>query len=74
MSNISINLKSEESTFSTLVNLTKDILILLIEFRPEDVIFEDKFRVYIEKAFSNPKLWDESISFFREIVIYLRNW
>ena len=59
LSNISIDLELEleEDPFSLLIDLIYDNSMLAVEFGPEDGISEDEFRVSIEKAFSNSKLF-----------------
>jgi hypothetical protein len=57
LSNLSIDLELKEGPFSLLIDLIYDNYMLAIEFGPEDGISEDKFRVSIEKAFSNSKLF-----------------
>ena len=57
LSNISIDLELEEGPFSLLIDLIYDNSMLAVEFGPEDGISEDEFRVSIEKAFSNSKLF-----------------
>jgi len=57
LSNISIDLELEEGPFSLLIDLIYDNSMLAVEFGPEDGISEDGFRVSIEKAFSNSKLF-----------------
>lgn len=57
LSNLSIDLELEEGPFSLLIDLIYDNSMLAVEFGPEDGISEDEFRVSIEKAFSNSKLF-----------------
>lgn len=57
LSNFSIDLKLETSPFFRLIDLIYDISMLSIEEGPTNGISEDTFRVSIEKAFSNPKLF-----------------
>ena len=54
----SIDLELEENPFSLLIDLIYDNSMLAVEFGPEDGISEDEFRVSIEKAFSNSKLFE----------------
>jgi hypothetical protein len=57
LSNLSIDLELEEGPFSLLIDLIYNNSMLAVEFGPEDGISEDEFRVSIEKAFSNSKLF-----------------
>jgi hypothetical protein len=57
LSNLSIDLELEEGPVSLLIDLIYNNSMLAIEFGPEDGISEDEFRVSIEKAFSNSKLF-----------------
>jgi len=57
LSNLSINLELEESSFSLLIDLIYDISMLAVEFGPEDEISKDEFKVSIKKGFSNTKLF-----------------
>lgn len=58
LSTLSINLELEESPFSLLIDLIYNNSMLAFEFGPEDGISEDEFRLSIEKAFSNSKLFE----------------
>ena len=57
LSNLSIDLELKEDLFSHLIDLIYDNSMLAVEFGPENGISEDEFRVSIEKAFSNSKLF-----------------
>ena len=57
LSNFSIDLELEEGPFSLLIDLIYDNSMLTVEFGPEDGISEDEFKVSIENAFSNSKLF-----------------
>jgi len=56
LSNFSIDLE-EEGPFSLLIDLIYNNSMLAVEFGPKDGISEDEFKVSIENAFSNPKLF-----------------
>ena len=58
LSNFSIDLELEESSFSLLIDLVYDNSMLAVEFGPDDGISEDEFKVSIENAFSNSKFFD----------------
>lgn len=58
LSNLSIDLELKEDSFSLLIDLIYDNSMLAVEFGPENGISEDEFRVSIEKAFSNSKLFE----------------
>ena len=55
LSNFSIDLELEESSFSLLIDLVYDNSMLAVEFGPDDRISEDEFEVSIENTFSNSK-------------------
>jgi hypothetical protein len=57
LSNLSIDLESKRGPFPILIDLIYNISMLVIEEGPENEISEDEFKVSIEKAFSNSKLF-----------------